>query len=384
MSESLHPIYLDYNATTPIHPEVAAVMRPFLDDYFGNPSSSHDYGVAARSAVDKARQQVAQMLGCSADEIVFTSGGTESDNYALKGLAHANRDKGNHIITSVIEHPAILNVCRYLETQGFAVTYVPVDCYGMVHPEDVERSIRDDTILISIMHANNEVGTIQPISEISALAHSRQIVMHTDAAQSIGKVPCKVNDLGVDMLTIAGHKLYGPKGVGALYIREGIKLEPLLHGAGHEQGRRASTENVMEVAGLGKACELIEQAGPAKLERLGRLRDSLYKQLMAKIPDLRLNGHPDVRLPNTLSISFAGINATELMTALHDKVAVSAGAACHASSVTISYVLEAMQVPREWAMGTIRFSVGSPTTEAEVDTAADLIATAVTGLRSEN
>ena len=384
MTDLKQPVYLDYNATTPVHPQVAAVMRPFLDDYFGNPSSSHDYGVAARATVDKARQQVAQMLGCSDNEIVFTSGGTESDNYALKGYVLANRDKGNHIITSVIEHPAILNVCRYLETQGFAVTYVPVDGYGLIHPEEVDRAIRHDTILISIMHANNEVGTIQPIKEISALAHSRQIVMHTDAAQSIGKIPCKVNDLGVDMLTIAGHKLYGPKGVGALYIREGIKLEPLLHGAGHERGRRASTENVMEVAGLGKACELIEQAGPSKMERLASLRDSLYNLLVANVPDLRLNGHPDLRLPNTLSISFAGINATELMTALHDKVAVSAGAACHASSITISHVLAAMQVPPEWAMGTIRFSVGSPTTEIEIDIAAGLIAAAVASLRSQD
>lgn len=384
MTDLTLPVYLDYNATTPIHPEVAAVMRPFLDDYFGNPSSSHDYGVAVRATVDLARQQIAQMLGCSTNEIVFTSGGTESDNYALKGFARANREQGNHIITSVIEHPAILNVCRHLETQGYAVTYVPVDEHGMVHPEEVERSLRDETILISIMHANNEVGTIQPINEISALAHSRRIAMHTDAAQSVGKVPCRVDDLGVDMLTIAGHKLYAPKGVGALYLRDGIKLEPLLHGAGHEQGRRASTENVMEIAGLGKACELIEQTGPAKHKHLSSLRDSLYNQLMAKVPNLRLNGHPDLRLPNTLSISFAGINATELLTELHDKVAVSAGAACHASSVTISHVLEAMQVPAEWAMGTIRFSVGSPTTQAEIDSAVDLIAAAVQRLRSQD
>ena len=379
-----HPIYLDCNATTPIHPEVADAMRPFLDNYFGNPSSSHDYGMAARQAVDRARQQVARMLGCSANEIVFTSGGTESDNYALKGYAWANRERGRHIITSAIEHPAILNVCRFLEAKGFRVTYLPVDRYGQVQPDDLEQAIGNDTILVSIMQANNEVGTIQPISTLSKLARSRQIAFHTDAAQSIGKIPCKVAELGVDMLTVAGHKLYGPKGVGALYVREGIALEPLLHGAGHEQGRRAGTENVMEIAGLGKACELIAQAGAEQHAHLLRLRDSLHKQLTENIPDLRLNGHPDLRLPNTLSISFAGINAGDLITALHDQVALSAGAACHGNSITISQVLQAMQVPVEWARGTIRFSAGIFTTAADIDRAAGLVAAAVARLRSQD
>lgn len=384
MTKPGQPVYLDYNATTPVHPDVAAVMRPFLDTDFGNPSSSHYFGIAAREAVDRARQNAAQMLGCSENEIVFTSGGTESDNYALKGYAWANRDKGNHIITSAIEHPAILNVCRYLETKDFEVTYVPVDRFGMVDPDVVANSIRDDTILISIMHANNEVGTIQPIREISDLARSRNIVLHTDAAQSIGKISCRVADLGVDMLTVAGHKLYGPKGVGALFVRAGISLEPLLHGAGHEQGRRASTENVMEIAGLGMACALIEQAGTEKQQQLLRLRDRLFEQLSAKVPDLRLNGHPGLRLPNTLNISFAGINASELMAELRDKVAVSAGAACHDNSVEISHVLQAMGVPPDWAAGTIRFSVGTPTTETEIDTAAASVADAVEKLRLQD
>ena len=377
------PIYLDYNATTPIHPEVAAVMRSCLEHNFGNPSSSHFYGIAAREMIATARLQTANLLGCGPDEIVFTSGGTESNNHALKGYARANADHGNHIITSSIEHPAVLNVCRYLETQGFEVSYLPVDEYGMVQPDDVAQAIRDDTILISIMHANNEVGTIQPISEISGIAHSRNIVMHTDAAQSIGKIPCNVDELGVDLLTVAGHKLYAPKGVGALYIRDGIQLEPLLHGAAHERGRRASTENVHGIVGLGKACELITQAGTKAFGQLSDLRDRLQTQLQRRIPDTRLNGHSSLRLPNTLNLSFAGINAGDLLAALRDSVAVSGGAACHDNTVEISQVLKAMAVPRVWAVGTIRFSIGAFTTMAEIDAAVELITAAVVKLRGQ-
>ena len=259
MPNSQPPIYLDYNATTPIHPEVASAICSCLDNIFGNPSSGHSYGVAAKEVVAAARQQTARLICCAADEIVFTSGGTESDNHALKGYARAHAGRGRHIITSSIEHPAVFNVCRYMETQGYEVTYLPVDEYGMVQPDSVAAAIRDATILISIMHANNEVGTIQPIKAISKLARSRNIVMHTDAAQSIGKIPCHVDELGVDLLTMAGHKLYAPKGVGALYVRAGIQLEPLLHGAAHEQGRRASTENAA----------IIDYVGPVGyLERL--------------------------------------------------------------------------------------------------------------------
>ena len=383
MKQAQQLIYLDANATTPVLPAAAQAAMDAMEHLYGNPSSSHDYGIAAREAVDRSRQQIAQMLGCQATEIVFTSGGTESDNCALKGYAWANRGKGNHIITSAIEHPAILNVCRYLETQGYRVTYLAVDSSGLVQLEELQKAIGDDTILISIMHANNEVGTIQPLREISELARSRNITLHTDAAQSIGKIPCKVADLGVDLLTIAGHKLYGPKGVGALYVREGIRLEPLLHGAGHERGRRAGTENVMQIAGLGMACALTEQSGLEKQQQVLRLKELFYTQLTATVEGLRVNGHPLLCLPNTLSISFSGLKANDLSALLRDKVAVSAGAACHDNSVEISYVLQAMAVPPEWAAGTIRFSLGIPTTELEVIAAVDLIAAAVKKLRSQ-
>ena len=384
MSEPILPIYLDYNATTPVHPEVAEAMRPCLEGNFGNPSSTHAYGRAADAAVRSAREQVARLLGCDAGEIVFTSGGTESDNHALKGYAFANAGRGRHIITSAVEHPAVLNVCHYLERHGFQVTYVPVDGTGMVQPDTVASAIRDDTILISIMHANNEVGTIQPIRRISELARSRDIVVHTDAAQSLGKIPCRVDELDVDMLTVAGHKLYAPKGVGALYLRNGLQLEPLLHGAGHERGRRASTENVPGIVGLGKACELLTRADGQRHEPLKQSRDRLHARLLASIPDLRLNGHMEQRLPNTLNVSFRGINASDLLGVLCDSVAASGGAACHDNSVEISQVLKAMGVPREWAVGTIRFTTGTFTTAAEIDTAADLIAAAVAKLRAQH
>jgi cysteine desulfurase len=375
------PIYLDYNATTPVHPQVAEAMCNCLDTCFGNPSSSHRYGIAAREAVETARKQIAQLLGCSPAEIVFTSGGTESDNYALKGHAAAHAGRGRHIITSQIEHPAVLNVCRYLESTGCAVTYVPVDDTGMVRPGDIERAIRNDTILISVMHANNEIGTIQPIREISRIARSRGIAIHTDAAQSIGKIPCNAGELGVDLLTIAGHKLYAPKGVGALYIRQGITLEPLLHGAAHEHGRRAGTENVPGIVALGKACDLIATRGAEDHDHLAHHRDRLQELLQDQIPEARVNGHPTQRLPNTLSVSFAGVNAGDLLTELRDKVAVSGGAACHDNVVEISHVLKAMGVTRDWAVGTIRCSLGIYTKEAEIDQAAEWIATAVKKLR---
>lgn len=378
------PVYLDYNATTPVHPEVADEMVPFLRDNFGNPSSSHYYGRVASEAVRKARKQVSELLGCKAEEIVFTSGGTESDNYSLKGYAWANIDRGNHIITSSIEHPAILNVCRYLELTGFNVTYLPVDKFGMVSPEDVGNAINDETILISIMHANNEVGTIQPIREIADIAQGQNVVFHTDAAQSIGKIPCRINDLCVDMLTVAGHKLYAAKGVGALYIRSGIELVPLIHGAAHESGRRASTENVPGIVGLGKACELIHNTFAGEASQLLHLRDRLHKLLEDSLPDVQLNGHPEQRLPNTLSLSFRDINAGDLLQEVKDKIAVSGGAACHDNDVEISHVLKAMGIARDWAVGTVRFSLGSQTTEADIDRAADLICDAVKKLRSSN
>jgi cysteine desulfurase len=372
----LKPIYLDYNATTPIDPEVAEAMRPYILERFGNPSSSHWYGTQSKNAVEKARNQVANLLSCNPDEVVFTGGGSESNNYAIKGVAFANQEKGKHLITSSIEHPAVIEVCKYLQQKDFQVTYLPVDQFGQVDPRSVEKVINSSTILISIMHANNEVGTIQPIAEIAEIARSHGVAFHTDAAQSVGKIPTTVDNLGVDLLTVAGHKLYGPKGIGALYIRRGIQLEKLIHGADHEQGRRAGTENVLEIVGLGKACEIAKRDLNKNMDHTQKMRDLLYQELKAKLDELKLNGHPKNRLPNTLSVSFKNIEANKLLAKI-DRVAVSAGAACHSDSVKVSSVLQAMQVDLEYAMGTIRFSTGKMTTVEEVkETAVIFVETA--------
>ncbi len=377
-------IYLDYNATTPIDPQVAEAMLPYLHGRFGNPSSGHSFGVAAREGVDSARRQVASMLGCPVDDLIFTSGGTEANNHAIKGVAGAclqaptelsgegqvrrSAPGGNHIITSAIEHPAIIEVCRYLEKRGFRVTYLPVDQYGMVHPQQVEDAITPETVLVTIMHANNEVGTVMPIAEIAQVAHRHGALMHTDSAQSVGKIPVRVDDLGVDLLSIAGHKLYAPKGIGALYLRPGLQLEKLMHGAGHEQDRRAGTENVIYMAGLGRACQLIEQNISTYTDHMAAMRDRLQRGLLATGIDARVNGHPDRRLPNTLSISFRGAEADRVLASL-PTVAASAGAACHSDRVEVSHVLAAMNVPEEYAMGTLRLTVGRFTTEDEIDRA---------------
>ena len=373
-------IYLDYNATTPIDPAVADAMRPFLDTYFGNPSSSHKEGVITRKAVEKSRQQIAELINCNPAEIVFTSGGTESNNYAIKGAAFFNRNKGKHIITTAIEHPAVLEVCDYLKKDGFEISRVGVDEFGMVDPEEIERSIRPDTILISVMHANNEVGTIQAIDEIGRIAKKHKILMHCDAAQSMGKIEVDVEQMQVDLLSIAGHKLYAPKGIGALYIRQGIQLEKLIHGADHERNLRAGTENVLEIVGLGKACELARINLRRNQLNLSQHRDKLHNGLKAGISGMIMNGHPEQRLPNTLSLSFKGVEANTLLSEL-DGIAASAGAACHAENVEVSAVLEAMTVPLEFAMGTIRFSVGKYTTEAEIDKAIMLITKSVKNLQ---
>ncbi|UCG22159.1 MAG: cysteine desulfurase [Deltaproteobacteria bacterium] len=378
----MKPIYLDYNATTPIDPEVAAAMSPYLFEHFGNPSSSHWYGVQTKEAVEKARDQVANLLNCSPDEVVFTGGGSESNNYAIKGAAFANRDKGNHLITSSIEHPAVIEVCRYLEEKDFQVTYLPVDRLGQVDPRVLEKVITSNTVLISIMHANNEVGTIQPITEIAKIAKDHSIVFHTDAAQSVGKIPTRVDDLGVDLLTIAGHKLYGPKGIGALYIRRGTQLEKLIHGADHEQGRRAGTENVLEIVGLGKACEIAKRDLNKNMEHMQKMRDLLYQELKAGWDEIKLNGHPERRLPNTLSVSFRNIEANKLIAEI-DTVAVSAGAACHSDAVKVSSVLQAMQLELEYAMGTVRFSTGKMTTAEEVKETAAIFVDTLRRLQGE-
>ena len=371
------PIYLDYNGTTPIDPEVLDAMMPFLTGEFGNPSSSHWYGIAPKRAVEAARLRVASLIGCEPGEIIFTSGGTESNNHAILGTARSLRDRGRHIVTSAVEHPAVLEVCRRLEREGFETTKVGVDGYGMVDPSDVGKAIRADTVLISIMHANNEVGTIQPVSAIAKIARARGIAMHTDAAQSLGKIPVHVRDLGVDLLTIAGHKLYAPKGVGALYIRGGAAPEKFCYGAGQERGWRAGTENVAGIVGLGMACEMARKDIEGAMSRVTKLRDSFHAAIAERVGEVRLNGHPERRLPNTLSLSFRGHNATRLLEELGIEVAASAGAACHADSVTVSHVLAAMRVPEEWARGTLRFSLGRMTTEEEIDRASEAVAEAV-------
>lgn len=368
-------IYLDYNATTPVDKEVAQAIQPYLYEYFGNPSSSHSFGTEAKLAVEKARKQVSALINCHPGEIVFTSGGTESNNYSIKGYAYANRHRGNHIITTAIEHPAVTEVCRYLEGKGFDVTYMTVDEYGLVDPARIEAAITPATILISVMHANNEIGTIQPISEIAAVARRHDIVFHTDAAQSVGKLPVDVKELAVDMLTIAGHKLYAPKGIGALYIRDGIILEKLIHGADHEQNKRAGTENVAEIVGLGKACEIAGRDLEKNIAHFTKMRDLLHEQLAENIPEVKLNGHPGLRLCNTLSLSFRNTEANILLNEMEMKgIAASAGAACHTDSVDLSPVLTAIGLDTDYAMGTIRFSVGRYTAASEIVKASRIIA----------
>jgi cysteine desulfurase len=375
------PIYLDYNGTTPHDPEVIESMRPFLEEEFGNPSSNHWYGIKPKKAIDNARKQVALLLNCSPDEIIFTSGGTESNNHAIKGMAQALQDKGNHIITSQIEHPAVLEVCRFLERLGFETTYLPVDAHGLVSLADVEKAIRPETILITIMHANNEVGTIQPIEEISSIAKDQGIVMHTDAAQSIGKITTDVNELGVDLLSIAGHKVYAPKGVGALFIRHSIKPEKFFHGAGQEMGKRAGTENVLEIVGLGQACEIAKRDLENNMNQMKKMRDMLENGLRKEIKEIKLNGHPEKRLPNTISLSFPDLEANKILEEIGLEVAASAGAACHSDTVEVSHVLKAMEVPLNTAKGTLRFSTGKMTTEAEIDKAIKVISSAVKKMR---
>ena len=358
-------IYLDYNATTPIDTNVAEAMLPFLYGYFGNPSSTHSLGLAAKAAVEQARAQVASLIHCSADEIIFTSGGSESDNMVLKGVAHTYKNTGNHIITSQIEHPAILKPCKYLESLGYEVSYVPVDHYGMVNPSDIESLITEKTILVTIMHSNNEVGTVQPIEAIGRICKNHEVLFHTDASQSVGKVPLDVRSLGIDFLTIAGHKLYAPKGVGALYMREGLHIEPLIHGADHEKGRRAGTENILLEVGLGKACEIaLTELQSSTVKRLTEYFHTRLKELFGET--IHLNGHPEKKLPNTLNISFLGYDGHKILGALSD-VAASTGSACHAGTTAISPVLAAMEVSDRVGRGAVRFSLGRHTTKEEID-----------------
>ena len=376
-----HPIYLDYNGTTPHAPEVIEAMRPFLETEFGNPSSSHGYGLRAKQAVEEARRQAAGLLGCGAGELIFTSGGTESNNHAIKAIAGARFARGTHIITSAIEHPAVLQVCRFMQTHGFSVTILPVDVDGRVDPADVAAAIGPQTILISIMHANNEVGTVQPIPEIAALARGKDILVHTDAAQSVGKIPALVDQLGVDLLSMAGHKIYAPKGVGALYLRTGLKPEIFCHGAGQEMGIRAGTENVLEIVGLGKACQIAQRNLEKNSAHMRTMRDRLEHGIKAALDDVRFNGPVENRLPNTASVSFLDLEANRILEEIGLQVAASAGAACHSDRIQISHVLEAMQIPKRWAKGTVRFTTGRMTTADEIDKALEVIVAAVKKLR---
>jgi cysteine desulfurase len=375
----MKPIYLDYNATTPLDPAVVEAMQPFLREHFGNPSSTHSYGRVAHDAVDRSRQQVAELIGAPPNGIAFTSGGSEASNQAIKGVVFTALAKSPaadlHVITSAVEHPATLGPCGFLERLGCRVTVLPVDRHGVVDLDAFRKALRRPALLVSIMHANNEVGTIQPIQEIAALAHEHGALVHTDAAQSAGKITVDVSELGVDLLSIAGHKLYAPKGVGALYIREGVSLEPLIHGAGHENGRRAGTENVPYLVGLGMACEIARRSLPAATERLRGLRDRLWDRLQTTLGDqVVLNGHPERRLPNTLNINFAGWVGAELLAGISD-IAASTGSACHEGEVQLSPVLEAMGIPADLGRGAVRLSVGRFTTETEIDRAAELLVT---------
>ncbi|GAC1396987.1 MAG: cysteine desulfurase family protein [Ktedonobacteraceae bacterium] len=377
-------IYLDYNATTPVDPVVVNAILPYLSTHFGNPSSTHAYASPTRQAMSTARAQVAQLLHCQPAEIIFTGCGSESDTLAIRGAALQSKHRGNHIITQITEHPAVVNVCKALERlHGFRVTYLPVDAQGRVNLEDVEAAINDQTVLVTIMHANNETGTLQPIAEIAEIAHRHGVLVHTDASQSVGKIPTHVENLGVDLLTVAGHKLYAPKGIGALYIRDGLQLEPAIYGGGQEYGRRAGTENVAYMVGLGAACELAHEQLPFSQTRLQYLRDLLQHTLEQYLPgSVHLNGHPMERLPNTLNVSIDDV-MSEAVLAATPEIASSTGSACHEGSTEPSAVLTAMGLTRERALGALRLTLGRWSTEAEVEHASVLLAKNVDALRQK-
>ena len=360
-------IYMDHNATTPLDPAVLEAMLPYLKEHFGNPSSTtHEYGKVAREAVEEAREKVARLIKARREEIIFTSGATESDNLAIKGVAYAYKDKGNHIITSSIEHKAVLNTCHFLEEEGFKVTYLPVDRYGLVDPDDVKKAITKETILISIMQVNSEVGTIEPIEEIGRIAKEKGIIFHTDAVQGVGKIETDVVKLNVDLLSISGHKIYGPKGVGALYIRKGLKLIPLIHGGGQERSIRSGTENVPGIVGLGKACEIAGEVMEKEAEKLTYLRNKLVEAVLSEIPDSQLNGHPERRVPGNANFSFRGVEGESLILSLKD-FALSSGSACTSALLKASYVLLAMGIPEAIAHCSIRVGLGRGNTEEQID-----------------
>jgi len=375
-------IYLDYNATTPLHDEVLDAMLPYLKESFGNPSSGHWYGRQNKQAVERAREQVAALIGASPEEIVITGGGSESNNYALKGVMYANRHKGNHLLTTVIEHPAIIKPCGYLQDRGCEISYAPCDRYAVVHPGSIAGAVKDSTVLVSVMYANNEVGTVQPIGEIGEITGARGVYFHSDASQAVGKIPVNVKEAKVDLLTVCAHKFYGPKGVGALYIKKGTVIEQLIHGSGHEAGRRAGTENVAGIVGMGKAAEIAGASMQYNIERLTKLRDYFYARLQAEIGGLVLNGHPEKRLPNTLHVSFAGISGAELL-ARAPEICATTGAACADRSTELSGLLKAMGVREDIGFGSVRFSLGLKTTKEEIDRAVQLLKHGVEHLRQK-
>ncbi len=376
-------ICLDYAATTPTHPDVVKTMLPYFADVFGNPSSIHSYGQEAKGAIEEARAKVAALIGAQEEEIVFTSGGTEADNHVLKGVAYASESKGDHIITSSIEHHAVIETAKFLERRGFRVTYLPVDEYGSVDPGDVKKAITDRTILISVMHANNEMGTIEPIAEIGRIAQEAGVYFHTDAVQTFGHIPVDVNELGVDLLSMSAHKLYGPKGVGALYIRKGTRLVPFMHGGEQERRRRASTENVPGIVGFSKAVEIARQEMAEEAERLARLRDRLISGLLERIEHTRLNGHPLSRLPNNVNVSVDFVEGESMLLNLDlEGICASTGSACSSSSLEPSHVLLAMGLSHEQAHGSLRFSLGKWTTEEEIGRVLEVLPRIVAKLRA--
>jgi cysteine desulfurase len=376
-------IYMDYAATTPVRPEVVEAMLPYYTDFWGNPSSIYACGQEARRGLEEARGKIAALLGAREEEIVFTSGGTEADNTAIEGVAFANQDKGNHIITTSIEHHAILMSCRFMEERGFSVTYLPVDKFGLVDPDAVKKAITPKTILISIMHANNEIGTIEPIAEISKIAREAGVYLHTDAVQTVGHIPTKVNDLGVDLLALSAHKFYGPKGIGVLYIRKGTKLTSFVHGGEQERGRRASTENVAGAVGLGRAAELAGKELEPEMKRLTSLRDKLIKGVLNGVPNSYLNGHPTQRLPNNTNFSFDYIEGESILLNLDQQgICVATGSACTSSSAEPSHVLRACGLPPLIAHSSIRMSLGKWTEASDIDTILKTLPPIVEKLRS--
>ena len=376
-------IYLDNAATTAVSPEVLETMMPYFTEVFGNPSSIHGTGREAAKAVDTARKQIAAAIGAQPQEIYFTAGGSESDNWVLKGTAFARKAKGNHIITTAIEHHAVLHTCKWLEKQGFTVTYLPVDEYGMVNPDDVEKAITDQTILISVMAANNEIGTIQPIREIGAIAKAHKIPFHTDAVQAIGAIPINVDEMNIDMLSMSGHKFHGPKGIGVLYVRKGIRLDTLIQGGAQERGQRAGTENLAGIVGIGKAIELAAANLEENAARMTALRDKLINGILATIPDTRLNGHPTKRLPNNCNVSIRYIEGEAMLLRLDlAGIAGSSGSACTSGSLDPSHVLLAIGLPHEIAHGSLRLTLGTDTTEADIDEVLNVLPGIVKDLRA--